>query len=504
MRAIRSIFHPLLVALYVTPVREVFISLKGLPPGMRILGILGYTCLAAALIVMVVSAIPGVDLGAVTFPGFGEAGEITVAIPRLIIITGLLGLLLSWVYILTGATKGKPLVFLPLVGLFSLMLVCLMPLGAQAGSLWLIWFCTIPPVIIAASAMHLFTYKKAFWRDFPLLEFLFWLVVLALAGVLFWLGRSGISELTSTLDSIFLLLFLLLLPVWLLLGISAVDLAVKVARWVITRLRRLFSQNIIQALAVFVLTARPAMLPLLFLADQLYEPGVLNFTLQESPLGAAIFFDALLSIPLLIALLITFLARRWDGYRAAKLLAFSLATPVFLLGFMLGVSGGPDILNPFEFTVKNVGLLPSVAVFVILLIHSVLGLGEKFSRVDGKVLPRHGRILLVFGLALLVVSLAVFVFNLSEAGTGYMLGDWEGQFTRVFLLGLIVLGLPYLLWITWRRSQRLAGSREDYEAIMPRFTALSFTSNRKWILMAVLTAMMTIIFACLIALLFAP
>ncbi len=492
MRSIHAFLASLLKFLYLEPLREAFIPMEGMPRGTRLLAWTGYAAIAGLLGITILSALPGISLGAVTFPMTMNDNQVTAYVPLLVVLAVLVGFLLGWAYLLSGATNSQPLIFLPFMLLFCVQLACLVPFNSQSSGWLLAWLCVILPLLFLTALLYLLTHKKAFWREYPLLEFGLWLFLLGLCGLFLFLGRQSLFEMSASLHGIFSLLFLLLLPLWLLLGLSVVDLGLEVASRLVLALRRWLPLNALQALALFVLIARPAMLLLWILWDSIFQRG----EPEPSLLANGIFVDAVLSIPLLIVLLITVLSRRWDGYRAAKLLVLSLTVLVFSVGLTFSM-GGIDLSNPLEITMQSVSVLPAVLVFVAMLVYNVLGLGTRFAHRDSRSLPRQGRVLLVFGLALLVTSLFVFMTNLRDEA-GHSILKWEADFSNFFALGLMLLGLPYLIWIAWKRGERLVGGRAEFEAVAPRFAALLAVSNRRLTVLAVLCAFGFLVFVYLL------
>jgi hypothetical protein len=339
--------------------------------------------------------------------------------------------------------------------------------------------------------VHVFTHKKPFWKKYPLLEFLFWSAVVLLAGLLAWLGSDKAAGLGSSVGSIFSPFFLLLYPIWLLSGLSIVDLSVDLAGWVVRQIHRLVPDPTLQGLTAFLLVARLAGAPLMITLN----PGIIQLSqqpdlaLQDILLPAAMLIDTAFSWPLIIAGLALAFTKRWNGYNCAKLLTLCLVSPVFSLGMILALGGRGDISNPIEMTINSLGVFPSVAVFVVMLTYSMLGLGAKFARTDGKLIPRQGRILLVLGLAILVASLATYRVNLLETASLRPWNDFIEIFGNIFVVSVIFLGVPYLAWITWKRPQRLAGERVEYEAILPRTPFLNRLSPRLWLALGLLAAL---------------
>ncbi len=489
----RSLLARLLKFLYLTPLEDAFIRLDDLSPAMRILGILGYLAILFMLVLMAASVLwgSGWPVAAFTFMG------VPLQVPLLVQIAGLAGLFISWTYILTGVSGSHPLIFLPLLLFFGVEMVIL----AVSGNLFLAWLCTFLPLLLGVSAVHLFTYKKGFWQKYPLVLFFFWILLFFFAGILYWLGRDAKAGLGTSVMDVFNLFYLFLLPFSLLFGLSIVDLAVNLAHWIVDFLRRLFPPAGIQALAAFLLIARLAVIPLMVALAPNVERVMQqpNVGLKDILLPAALLLDTLLSFPLILAALVLAFTRRWDGYRAAQLLALCLAAPIFALGLMLGLSGQGDISNTIELTLTNVGVLPSMIVFVAMLTYTVLGLGTKFARTDGRRMPRRGRVLLVLGVGLLVASLATYRINLLEVATHLPAGHFVDVFGDSFAVGVVALGLPYLLWIIWKRPERLAGKREEFESVPARLRFPPRLTPRTWLLSGILGGSLLCIFACLLA-----
>jgi hypothetical protein len=494
MASFRSLLSRLLKFLYLAPLQDAFIPLKDLPLSMQALGLLGYLSLFFMLVLMVIAAVGGGNWRAVTF----DILDVPVRVPLAVQVMALVGLFVSWAYLLTGAAGSHPLVFLPLCLLFGAELFFL---GAF-GKLVLAWICLLIPLVLAVGGLHLFTRKKAFWRKYPLLEFGFWSLLLLLAGALFWLGRDPQTGLGTILSVVLDPFYVLLYPLWLLFGLSIVDLAVTLARWAVGFLRSLFPAEALTGLAAFVLLARLAAIPLwIGMAARLtLASSQPELNLQSALLPAAMLLDIALSFPLLAAAGVLALTHRWDGYHTARLLALCLAAPIFALGLILALSGRGDLSNPLELTLSSVGTLPSMVVFVVMLTYNVLGVGTKFTRTEGRFIPRHGRILILLGLALLVASLATYRVNLLEVATLQPANDFVNSFGNIFAISVVGLGLPYLLWIIWKRPERLAGSREEFEAVPARFHFPDRFSRQAWVIGGVVAGMLLCSLACVGAL----
>jgi len=471
-QSLRTFFQSLVKYLYLDPLREAFIPLRDLPLEMRILGWGGYGVLVALIAVMIFAAFSGAELKMVMLPTVVGKQGIHAYVPLLVFIAALMALLLGWAYLLTAITASHPVVFSPFAALFCFQLTCLIPAGIQ-GVWGLVWLCAVLPLTLTVMLAYLFTYRKSLWRERPLLEFGIWLSLLVLSALCLWLGRGGFYEMTAGLNLIFSALFLLLIPLWLWMGLSLVEIGLDLAGRVVAVLRRWLPDRFFQILACFILVTPPLALGVEYLWERIAPVERTAIPL----LMEGVVLHAILSLPLLLALAILVLRRHWDGYQAARLLALSLLLMIFALGLALALEG-VDISNPLEWTIRRVSFLPSVLVFVTMLVYNVFGVGARFACGDSHLLPRQTRILLVFGLALLVTGLAIFVTNLRD-GSGRPVGQWEDGFNNVFVLGLMLLGFPYLFWVVWKHGERLAGTRADFAAVEPRLASLALPVARK-------------------------
>lgn len=497
MRKLRAFLASVLRFLYLTPLREAFIGLREASPGVRVLGWLGYLGVASLLATMIISAIPGVNLPSIIFvTSAGPKGEASLThIPRLAILAGLMGLCLGWTYLLTGAVRGKPLIFLPLALLFCAQQACLLTIALNAGSRWAVLACVLLPILLMLVMLYLLTYRQAFWHKYLLPEFGVSLLLVSIAALFLWPGEEDLFEITSGLNAVFSLLFVLLVPIWLLFGLSVVDMGLDIASRVVLALRRRLSAPMFHALTFILLLSRPTALLIWYVSSLFIPPAEGNAGL----LASGVFLDAVLAVPLLAALIMVIVARRWDGYRAAKFLAISLAFLVFSVGLALAM-GGIDLSNPLELTVQGIGVLPSVLVFVVMLVYDIFDLGAKFVRRESRWISREGRILLMFGLALLATGLMIFMVNLRDE-EGNLLIHWDTDFGNFFALGLLVLGFPYLLWTIWKRGDRLVGARAEFESVAPSGVAFSAAMARRPAFLIVAIALATLLFGGLLAVL---
>lgn len=473
------------IAYYLSmPLREALIDFDGLSLSLRILAILGYVSVFVLLVLTLLLDLFRNRLAMVTYTYGVE--ETIRQIPFIVLVVSGFCFVLGWAYILTGATDSRRRVFLPIAGIFALQLFFFLP---QNNAMFL-WFCTAPALIVVLVGSHFFTRTRRFWRDFPLVEFFLWCCVLLFYVALFWFSRQSATDVARDIGGMVDFLSLLNVPLWIFFGLGIVDIAISVGRAIVTTLRRLFPGEILRALTVLLVLARPAIAIFVLALDQL-----------DTILGGVFFLDAILStLPLLALIIGAVLLRRWNTRNATTIMALSFASLVFIL-CMFPVLNEQEIYDPMGATLENLSILPPLLLFVALMAHSVLSLGSAFANTDGKIIPRSGRIPLSFGIALLVISLTIFCVNVRDAH-GQLDATFQEATNAFFSLSVVILGLPYLIWIIWRRRDRLAGEEADFDGVEPVFAGLGRISGRVWLVVGIAVTVLLVCFLCLVSLIF--
>jgi hypothetical protein len=152
------------------------------------------------------------------------------------------------------------------------------------------------------------------------------------------------------------------------------------------------------------------------------------------------------------------------------LLTLSLASPVVVLGLSMAFSG-----QDFAGLLLNMtGIFPPTLLFVGLTTYNLFGMGVTFTRMDGRILPRKARILLYFGTLLLVVACMLFTSNERVSATNEL---------SLFALSALILGLPYLVWMVWKRREMLVGPGVEID-LPPRWTGLERIPRLAWMALA--------------------
>jgi uncharacterized membrane protein YozB (DUF420 family) len=477
-RLLRTIFRVLLA-----PLREALIDFSGLSLSLRILAVLGYASVSLLLMLTLVLDLLKDRLALITYTSYGSEPAVG-QVPFFVLIVSGFCFVLGWAYILTGATDSRRRVFLPVAAIFALQLFLFFPENTSFACLW---FCTAPVLILALVGSHFFTRTKRFWREFPLIEFAVWFGVLLFYVAMFWFSNTSAEEVAKRISGIFAFVGLANFPLWVFFGLGLVDLAISVARTIVTTLRKLFPGEVLRALAVLFVLIRPILAIFPVMLEQL-----------DSFAGGLVFFDALLStLPLLALLVGLALFKRWNTRNATVVIALSFALPVFILFVFPSFQGGAgNIFDPMEAALSGIGLFAPLLLFVALMAHSVLSVGSAFANTEGTIIPRSGRTLLIFGFALLAIALTIFSVNLRDEG-GQLDQSFQEAFDAFFGLGVFFLGLPYLGWVLWRRRDRLVGSEAEFENAEPVFAGLARGSGRVWLVVTIVVIVLCICLTCL-------
>jgi hypothetical protein len=295
-------------------------------------------------------------------------------------------------------------------------------------------------VIGAVAWAHFSSRSWAYWRDLPLFEFGAWsaFMIVALAGLFFGEGRG---QAATDLESAFILPQIIAVPYWVLLGVEAVDAAANLARVVVVRLRRRFSETRFGTLVVAVLLIRPVISAALILND-----------------GGWWGIDFLVSVLLLLWALGLRLSGRLSVPAASLLLAISLVLPVLILGSSQPFREADLTTEALSVAGVATNVLPAALIFVGLAAYDVLNFGARYANVDGRIMPRGGRVLMYFGVVLLVTAFTLFFLNARVISTGQPDQSLELFIDMPFFIGILFLGLPYLAWMAWRRREKLIGS----------------------------------------------
>ena len=152
------------------------------------------------------------------------------------------------------------------------------------------------------------------------------------------------------------------------------------------------------------------------------------------------------------------LAGRLTARAASLFLAISLILPVLTLGWSQPFRQTDLTTVALSAAGVAANVLPAAFIFVGLAAYDVLNFGVRYANVDGRVMPRGGRVLMYFGVVLLVTAFTMFYLNARVVSTRQPAGSLNLLIDMPFTVGILFLGVPYLAWIVWRRREKLIGS----------------------------------------------
>ena len=442
--------------------RERLVRTHDLPRGVRLLTLLGYISVVSLLIVQLFLDLYGGKLPHVRFHDV-RGQLLSVPLPGIVFST--LAFVLGWALLLTGASDCRRRVFLPIVGVFVFHLLVLSPYpffrvsGYEGEGGTTLWGLLAVLLVGVPVTLHFFTRRTRYWSDAPLLEFAAWLAVGLVFTALLFNGDS-LQLAAAQLYNAFFFLALFGGLFFFLSGLELADFAVSATRGIVMWLGYRLPSWVIHVLVI------PPTLALLFLLSvALLGGGELLFESGNTTPGSRTGGLALLVVSLFCALpllwgLRTLLARRWTIRATRILLAYTCALVVILAGIWQLATTGQDFT---EAALSAINVLPPGLLFVGLMTLDVLNFGVRFANTEGRIMPRTGRVTLYFGSALLMICFALFFLNLRMAHTGKTETSLEELNIASLVLGTMLLGLPYFVWVVWKRRDRLVGESRDVE-----------------------------------------
>lgn len=483
-----------IIALYIAPLKEAFIDVSGFPLGLKLLTWGGYAAVFLLLLMTVFFEIFGARLPMVHFMTF-EGGElVSKHVPTLVIIVSSLGLTLAWAYIMTGATDCRRRIFLPVLALFGAQLFFMIPFsGLDSDSfvsgLRVLPFCgSAPLLLLAVFGFYMRTHRNQRWRDYPLIEFTGWIIVSLYYLMGLWFVAAERQNVAEAMVASFDIMTFVALPWWFINGLALIHAALGLGHSLTILLRRIIPNNLLRILALFIVLVHPTVM--LFTTAFNTSPG------NPSDTFIALMTDAVLATPLILLMLGLMIARRWNTKNAVMLLTLSFAIPLFSAGFVMAFSG-KELFNALEMTAESADSFAPTLIFVVLMAYNVLSLGSAFANKDGESAPRSGRALLGLGAAILVISGTIFSVNIRDA-----IGDLDQSFRTAvdafFTVGVCLLGIPYLIWIAWKRRETLSGDDEKLRDIIPLFAPLDKWVGRKMRIALTIAAILLALLICFI------
>jgi hypothetical protein len=435
---------------------ENFIDLQGLPISLKILTIGGYVAVFGLLVFTLLVELTGDYLPTVQYTVTGE----NLKLPLAVMAITSLAFILGWAYLLTGAASANPRIFLPVLALFAAQLFLV-----TGGTLLLVLLEVL--FFLAVLLIYGLTFRTRFWRDLPGLHFFGWLGAVACLIILSVGTAATNAHVAIALSGNFSIVLILTLVFWIVLGFSIIDLGIQIGRAFTQISRRYLPLSAFSALIVFVLLIHPAVIALAF---WLTKDGFL-------------LLDFLFSLLFLLGALGLWFARRWPVSTSAVFLTMSLASPVVILGLSMAFAG-QDFA---ELLLKMTGIFPPLLLFVGLTTYNLFGMGVTFTGVDGRILPRRARVLLYFGTLILVVATMLFLSNERIVETSQLFVEIQPLINGLLALSALVFGIPYVIWMVWKRREVLIGPEKDFLST-PRWIWLERIPGQAWFALSLILA----------------
>jgi len=433
-----------------------FIDLQGLPVSLKILTIAGYLAIFGLLFFTLLVELAGDRLPTVEYTLAGKNDKV----PLVVMAIAGLAFILGWAYLLTGAAAARARIFLPVLVLYALQLFLV-----SSGSLLILFLELL--FFLTVLIIYGLTFRTPFWHDLPGLHFFGWLGAVSVIVILS-VGTSATNgEVASALSANFGIVMLLTFVFWVILGFSIIDLGIKTGRFFTRIARKCLPFPSFSALIVFVLIIHPAV-------------SLLVLWLTREPFSSV---DLLISILLIPGALVLWIARRWSASTGAVFLTLSLAAPVVSVGLGMAYAG-KDFT---ELLLKMTGLFPPMLLFIGLTTYNLFGMGVNFTGVDGRILPKRARVLLYFGTLILVVACMLFLSNERIVETNQVSLDVQAWTNNLFALSALVLGIPYVVWMVWKRREMLIGPEYDFSG-PPRWAWLGRVPGPAWIALSLVLA----------------
>lgn len=396
----------------------------------------------------------------------------------------------GWAFLLAGAAQSRRRILLPVLAIFGLTTI-----GASLGAFGLLPCLTIVAVFGLSVAAGRIPALRDNREWVTALSFLIPFVTTALFTLA---GSQFGSSLGQALTGFWM--YPILLAIWALSGITIVDTAADLAKWVNEKLAQLLAPTPLYAAIILTIFVRLTIAIWGVFAIAVLFGSALDGSVEmdntQLALISVIGVEMLVGIPILLWMGVLALTRRWQPRSVFLAFATSLILPIVILGLILSL-GGTDISDLIGTGIERAGLIPPVLLFVFFLTVSLLSLGSSFAGGDSAIFPRSARIYLSLGLVLLLLNFVFNSVNLDLAG-----GDDVSLATlqdSLFPLSLLVLGLPYFLFMLFRRQEKLVGDAPAHVKATSRWPALDRVQPRQLIGGVLVGGLLMTGVSCLIA-----
>lgn len=385
-----------------------------------------------AMLLAVLSFSHGLLAGNPVVLKFSNAPDTTYSIPFVALMLAMLGFAVGWALLLAGGARCRFWVFLLIGALFVVQALVLGNAVAGSDLSLLAFTCLLSlEVVLALGSYFALRYLRRKWTWVGIPEIAWWLGLVSAFVALIWIGGESNSAIATYFAISISVVLILATFYWFYLAIDIAEVGVKVGRLVVNGARQLLSPQLARWLILVFLLFKP-----------FFSFGL--FGLTESLSLALDIFASLAPIVIAVVLL---LVRRYSATAAYVLLSLSLTLSVMGVSLALA-QGGSDFSS---FILERTKLVSPIVIFVTLTIWDIASSGARFANNDGKILPRAGRIPLYAGALTLATTTTMFY----TAAHNPLLQEMADN---ALLLGLAILGIPYILFVTWRRREMMIGS----------------------------------------------
>jgi len=360
-----------------------------------------------------------------------DAPDKVFSIPFAALVLATLVFVAGWAVLLAGAARCRVWVFLLVGAIFVVQALVMANAVAGSALSTLAFTCMLPlAAILALGGYFALRSLRRRWTWIGIPEIAWWLGLVAAFIALFWISGESNSAVASYFAISMNVVFILATLYWFYLSINIADIGVRVGRLVVKGIRQLLAPQLARWLILVFLLFKP----------------LLSFGLFGLTEFMSLALDLYVSwLPVAVALVLLLL-RRYSATAAYVLLSLSIILSVMSVGLALA-QGGSDFAS---FILEQTGLVSPLISFVALTTWDMASSGARFANGDGKNLPRAGRLVLYAGALTLAATATLFY---TAAGNPVL----QEMADNVLLVGLALLGIPYILFVVWRRRERLIG-----------------------------------------------
>lgn len=430
MRSLWGFVKEIISDLFLEDLRQGLIDLRPVGWDVRLMVVGGLLTTLATLLAALLFGHGLLAGGEVAFTT-SDAPDKVFSIPFAALVLAILVFTVGWAVLLSGAARCRVWVFLLVGALFVVQ--ALVMANAIAGSTLstLAFTCMLPlATILALGGYFALRYLRRRWTWIGIPEIAWWLGLVAAFIVLFWIGGDSNSAVASYFSISMNVVFILAALYWFYLSINIADIGVKLGRLTVIGTRQLLSPQLARWLILVFILFKPLLSFGLF--------GLTGLTSLALDIYASL-------LPIVVALVLLVL-RRYSATAAYVLLSLSITLSTMSVGLALA-QGGSDFAS---FILEQTGLASPLISFVALTMWDMASSGARFANSDGKNLPRAGRLALYAGALTLAATATLFY---TAAGNPLL----QETADSVLLAGLAFLGIPYILFVVWRRRENLIG-----------------------------------------------